>query len=143
MLCSRGVSLCGQQGVARPALQRTDSAARSSCTSCCCYARPADSARLRRRTISLSLCPPAAGHWRQTLALVPPPLPPVPLPTCCRWLAPEVLSGHPGQLPADVWAFGTVLWEMCTWRLPFENLNTFQVGGSEGGRESPRAPGTL
>ena len=30
-----------------------------------------------------------------------------PLPHC-RWLAPEVLSGHPGQLPADVWAFGTV-----------------------------------
>ncbi|KAL4458769.1 hypothetical protein ABPG75_013634 [Micractinium tetrahymenae] len=44
-----------------------------------------------------------------------------------RWLAPEVLSGHPGQLPADVWAFGTVLWELCTWRLPFEDLNTFQI----------------
>lgn len=44
-----------------------------------------------------------------------------------RWLAPEVLSGNPGQLPADVWAFGTVLWEMCTWRLPFEDLNTFQI----------------
>lgn len=25
-----------------------------------------------------------------------------------RWLAPEVLSGKPGQLSADVWAFGTV-----------------------------------
>ena len=44
-----------------------------------------------------------------------------------RWLAPEVLSGQPGQLPADVWAFGTVLWELMTWRLPFEDLNTFQV----------------
>lgn len=28
----------------------------------------------------------------------------------------------------QVWAFGTVLWELCTWRLPFEDLNTFQVG---------------
>ena len=45
-----------------------------------------------------------------------------------RWLAPEVLSGQPGQLPADVWAFGTVMWELMTWRLPFEDLNTFQVG---------------
>lgn len=26
-----------------------------------------------------------------------------------RWLAPEVLSGEPGQLSADVWAYGTVL----------------------------------
>lgn len=44
-----------------------------------------------------------------------------------RWLAPEVLSGQPGQLPADVWAFGTVMWELMTWRLPFEDLNTFQI----------------
>ena len=47
-----------------------------------------------------------------------------------RWLAPEVLSGQPGQLPADVWAFGTVMWELMTWRLPFEDLNTFQVSSA-------------
>lgn len=45
-----------------------------------------------------------------------------------RWLPPEVLGGLPGQLPADVWAFGCVLWELCTWRLPYEELdNTFQI----------------
>jgi serine/threonine protein kinase len=98
-----------------------------------------------------------------------------------RWLAPEVLNGLPGQLPAgkrageppatawsagrcrwrelacprvlppaplsrlatlpalaappsDVWAFGTVLWELLTWRLPFEDLNTFQARGRAAGR---------
>ncbi|EFN53383.1 hypothetical protein CHLNCDRAFT_25821 [Chlorella variabilis] len=49
-----------------------------------------------------------------------------------RWLAPEVLDGMPGQLPADVWAFGTVLWELLTWRLPFEGLNTYQRTGGSG-----------
>ncbi|KAL4426099.1 hypothetical protein ABPG77_002685 [Micractinium sp. CCAP 211/92] len=45
-----------------------------------------------------------------------------------RWLAPEVLSGQPGQLPADVWAFGTVLWEIATWQLPFgDKTNPFQI----------------
>lgn len=44
-----------------------------------------------------------------------------------RWLSPEVLSGQPGRLPGDVWAFGTVLWEMATWRLPFEMMNPFQI----------------
>ncbi len=29
-----------------------------------------------------------------------------------RWLAPCVLSGLPGQLAADVWAFGTVSWRL-------------------------------
>ena len=44
-----------------------------------------------------------------------------------RWLAPEVLAGNPGQLPADVWAFGTVLWELMAWKLPFDKWNAFQV----------------
>ncbi|KAI7846195.1 hypothetical protein COHA_000265 [Chlorella ohadii] len=44
-----------------------------------------------------------------------------------RWLAPCVLSGLPGQLAADVWAFGTVMWEVATWQLPFENLNPYQI----------------
>ena len=46
---------------------------------------------------------------------------------CCRWLAPEVLDGAPGQLAADVWAFGTVLWELMTWQLPHGKKNFFQV----------------
>ncbi|KAL4452433.1 hypothetical protein ABPG75_008095 [Micractinium tetrahymenae] len=44
-----------------------------------------------------------------------------------RWLAPCVLSGLPGQLAADVWAFGTVLWELMAWQLPFEDMNPFQI----------------
>jgi serine/threonine protein kinase len=44
-----------------------------------------------------------------------------------RWLAPEVLAGEEGGLPADVWAFGTVLWELMTWRAPFEGMNPYQV----------------
>ena len=38
-----------------------------------------------------------------------------------------MLEGLPGQQPADVWAFGTCLWELLTWRLPFEEHNPFQV----------------
>ena len=45
----------------------------------------------------------------------------------CRWLAPEVLGGDAGGLPADVWAFGTVLWELMTWAPPFDGLNPYQV----------------
>ncbi|GAB4816196.1 hypothetical protein N2152v2_003242 [Parachlorella kessleri] len=44
-----------------------------------------------------------------------------------RWLAPEVLVGGHAQLESDVWAFGTVMWELMTWHLPFEKLNPFQV----------------
>ncbi|EFN55391.1 hypothetical protein CHLNCDRAFT_12761, partial [Chlorella variabilis] len=44
-----------------------------------------------------------------------------------RWLAPEVLAGEDGGLPADVWAFGTVLWELMTWRAPFEGANPYQI----------------
>ena len=44
-----------------------------------------------------------------------------------RWLAPEVLGGAPGGLPADVWAFGTLLWELLTWRTPFGALNPYQI----------------
>ena len=49
-----------------------------------------------------------------------------------RWLAPEVLAGGFAGLPADVWSFGTVLWEFMTWQLPFENHNPYQVGGGVG-----------
>ncbi|PSC74167.1 Serine threonine-kinase CTR1 [Micractinium conductrix] len=44
-----------------------------------------------------------------------------------RWLAPEVLDGGTGNRPADVWAFGTVLWELATWRLPYAEQNAFQI----------------
>lgn len=44
-----------------------------------------------------------------------------------RWLAPEVLEGGAGGLPADVWAFGTVLWELMTWKAPFGGANPYQI----------------
>ena len=60
-------------------------------------------------------------------ALTPPP--PPPHPPARRWLAPEVLQGGQAGLPCDVWAFGTVMWELLTWQMPFAGLNPFQVGG--------------
>ncbi|GAB4815800.1 hypothetical protein N2152v2_002846 [Parachlorella kessleri] len=44
-----------------------------------------------------------------------------------RWLAPEVLQGGQANLASDVWAFGTVMWELMTWQLPFAHMNPFQI----------------
>ena len=38
-----------------------------------------------------------------------------------------MLAGQAGGLPADVWAFGTVLWEFLTWQPPFEGINPYQI----------------
>jgi hypothetical protein len=44
-----------------------------------------------------------------------------------RWLAPEVLMGRPATAESDVFSFGTVLWELLTWRLPWEGANLYQL----------------
>eukprot|EP00887_Chlorella_sp_A99_P000723 scaffold5.g723.t1 len=44
-----------------------------------------------------------------------------------RWLSPEVLSGRRADLASDVWSFGTVMWELMTWQLPFDKVNLFQI----------------
>ncbi|KAL0038253.1 hypothetical protein WJX79_010194 [Trebouxia sp. C0005] len=44
-----------------------------------------------------------------------------------RWLAPEVVSKHDYSKAADVYSFGIILWEMMTWRLPWDELNPFQI----------------
>lgn len=51
----------------------------------------------------------------------------------CRWLAPEVLQGSPHSFASDTYSFGLVLWELLTWRPPFEGTtNPWQVGGAPG-----------
>lgn len=37
-----------------------------------------------------------------------------------RWLAPEVITGGVARSAADVYAFGVILWELVTWKEPWE-----------------------
>jgi serine/threonine protein kinase len=41
--------------------------------------------------------------------------------------APEVLMGGSAMAASDVFSFGTVLWELLTWRLPWEGANLYQA----------------
>lgn len=38
-----------------------------------------------------------------------------------------MLAGGVGDLPADVYAFGTVLWELASWQAPFDGVNPYTV----------------
>ena len=44
-----------------------------------------------------------------------------------RWLAPEVVTHQQYSKASDVYSFGVILWELLTWKLPWENLGPFQV----------------
>lgn len=44
-----------------------------------------------------------------------------------RWLAPEVLDGQPASLKSDVYAYGTCLWELLTWTLPYGTSNPWGI----------------
>jgi serine/threonine protein kinase len=43
-------------------------------------------------------------------------------------MAPEVLAGKSYDCAADVYSFGVILWELLTWRIPWEDLGPWQVG---------------
>ena len=45
----------------------------------------------------------------------------------CHWMAPEVLSSRPYSLPADVYSFAVVMWEILTRETPYKGMNTGQI----------------
>jgi serine/threonine protein kinase len=46
-----------------------------------------------------------------------------------RWLAPEVLEGAGAGAAGDVFAYGVVLWELLTWKFPWQGLSTWAIVG--------------
>lgn len=46
-----------------------------------------------------------------------------------RWLAPEVMDGRKWVAPSDVYSFGVIMWEMVTWKMPWEGLPEVAVRG--------------
>ena len=49
-----------------------------------------------------------------------------------HWIAPEVLRGEEYSEGADVYSFGTILWEMIHRKIPFQDLTAAQVIGIVG-----------
>ena len=49
-----------------------------------------------------------------------------------HWIAPEVLRGEEYSQAADVYSFGTILWEMAHRKIPFQDLTAAQVVGLVG-----------
>ena len=45
----------------------------------------------------------------------------------CHWMAPEVLTSRPYGLPADVYSYGIVLWEIVTRQTPYKGMTTPQI----------------
>lgn len=48
-------------------------------------------------------------------------------PNSVRFTAPEVFDGSISKA-SDVYSFGMIMYEMLTWRVPFEEVATDQVG---------------
>ena len=62
-----------------------------------------------------------------------------------RWHAPEIIRDALFTKPGDVYAFGLIMWEMITWELPYDSMNSFQMilfVGDKGGRPPVPDPAT-
>ena len=45
----------------------------------------------------------------------------------CHWMAPEVLASEAYGLPADVYSYGVVLWEIFARETPYRNINPAMI----------------
>jgi serine/threonine protein kinase len=45
----------------------------------------------------------------------------------CHWMAPEVLANHPYGLPADVYSYAIVLWEVFAREIPYKSVNPAMI----------------
>ncbi|XP_072017838.1 uncharacterized protein [Amphiura filiformis] len=43
------------------------------------------------------------------------------------WMPPEVMTEHKVSKPGDVYSLGTVIWEICTRKIPYEGLDFLQI----------------
>jgi serine/threonine protein kinase len=59
-----------------------------------------------------------------------------------RWMAPEVVAGKSYDRAADVYSFGIILWELATWRIPWDDLGPWQARMPHLQYAHDRAPGT-
>ena len=57
-----------------------------------------------------------------------------------RWLAPEVLMNGKATAASDVYSFGIVMWELLTWKLPWENEIVWAIVGQVLQGERPPIP---
>jgi hypothetical protein len=59
------------------------------------------------------------------------------------YLSPEVLQGAPADARSDLWAFGVVLYQMLTGRLPFTGATVFEMGSAILKEPAPPLPASV